>query len=200
VRVIGNDGNNRAFYPLAMRSILRARTHGVGPVEVAPNATPPVCRLVDYGKYATSNQEGQEARKHQHANQGQGDPAQPPRSTRYDFGVKLTTLIVFSLRGDEGENLVRFAPRMAHQEFAFQVVRKFIQEITPTAIRMPNPSCVVRVLNVMISRCPGTSEPRTRASQERRDVSKMRRARMVTRGVRREESSRESSVVRKRSA
>ena len=50
VRVIGDDGNQLGVHSLP-DAINMARAKGVDLVEIAPNATPPVCRLVDFGKY-----------------------------------------------------------------------------------------------------------------------------------------------------
>jgi len=68
---------------------------------------------------------------------------------------------------------LRFRGReMAHQEFGFQVVRKFIQEITPYGHPDAEPKLVGKGLNVMISRCPEQASQEPRPAQERRDVSR----------------------------
>lgn len=68
VRVIGIDGQQLGVISLA-DSINMARANGVDLVEIAATAVPPVCRLVDFGKYRYEQaKKDKEARKHQHAN------------------------------------------------------------------------------------------------------------------------------------
>jgi len=67
VRVIGDDGKQLGVLPLGTALTL-ARASGVDLVEIAPNATPPVCRLVDFGKFrCEQSKKDKESRKHQHA-------------------------------------------------------------------------------------------------------------------------------------
>src|SRR4029434_11029303 len=68
VRVIDDAGQQLGVLPLG-DAINLARSRGVDLVEVAPNAVPPVCRVVDFGKYKYEQEKRQkENRKHQHAN------------------------------------------------------------------------------------------------------------------------------------
>ena len=67
VRVIGVDGKQLGVIPLS-DAINLARTHAVDLVEISPNAVPPVCRLVDFGKYRYEiAKKEKESKKHQHA-------------------------------------------------------------------------------------------------------------------------------------
>ena len=67
VRVIGTDGKQLGVLSLG-EALNLARANGVDLVEIAPNATPPVCRLVDYGKFRYEQAKREkESRKHQHA-------------------------------------------------------------------------------------------------------------------------------------
>ena len=94
VRVIGPEGNQFGVLPLA-DAINLARQHAVDLVEIAPNATPPVCRLVDYGKYRyEQSKKDKEAKKHQHANKVK-EIQLSPSIDPHDFGVKLSHAIDF---------------------------------------------------------------------------------------------------------
>ena len=67
VRVIGPDSKQQGVYPLNEALIL-ARQHGVDLVEISANAVPPVCRLVEIGKFRYEQaKKEKESRKHQHA-------------------------------------------------------------------------------------------------------------------------------------
>ena len=66
--MIGVDGKQLGVISLA-EALTQARTNGVDLVEIAPNATPPVCRLVDFGKFRYEQaKKDKESKKHQHAN------------------------------------------------------------------------------------------------------------------------------------
>ena len=68
VRVIGLDGRQLGVIALS-DAITMARNAGVDLVEIAPNANPPVCRVVDFGKYRYElAKKEKESKKHQHAN------------------------------------------------------------------------------------------------------------------------------------
>ena len=68
VRVIGPSGQQLGVITLA-EALTLARQHAVDLVEIAPNAVPPVCRLVDFGKFRyEQSKKDKDSKKHQHAN------------------------------------------------------------------------------------------------------------------------------------
>lgn len=154
VRVIGIDGSQAGVMSLN-DAISLARRHGVDLVEVAPNATPPVCRVVDFGKfrYEQSKKE-KESKKHQHANKVK-EIQLSPNIDPHDFGVKLTHAIDFLCEEMKVKLSLRFRGReMAHQEFGFQVVNKFISETAPYGHADSPPKLTGRAINVMLSPHP----------------------------------------------
>src|SRR5436189_671288 len=154
VRVIGAEGNQLGVFPLG-DAINMARQAGVDLVEIAPNATPPVCRLVDYGKfrYEQSKKE-KEARKHQHANKVK-EIQLSPTIDPHDFGVKLNHAIGFLCEDMKVKATLRFRGReMAHQEFGFQVVKKFIRELAPYGHPDAEPKLIGKGINLMLSPLP----------------------------------------------
>ena len=94
VRVIGGDGSQLGVLSL-QDALNRARVEGVDLVEIAPTANPPVCRLVDYGKfrYEQSKKE-KESKKRQHATKVK-EIQLSPGIDPHDFGVKLNHAIEF---------------------------------------------------------------------------------------------------------
>src|SRR5205814_10729096 len=109
-----------------------ARANGVDLVEIAPNAVPPVCRLVDYGKFRYEQaKKDKEAKKHQHANRVKEIQLRAAIDP-HDFGVKLSHAIDFLCEEMKVKVTLKFRGReMAHQEYGFQVVQKFINEVAP---------------------------------------------------------------------
>lgn len=154
VRVIGDDGNQLGIHSLP-DAINMARARGVDLVEIAPNATPPVCRLVDFGKfrYEQSKKE-KEAKKHQHANKVK-EIQLSPGIDPHDFGVKLQHAIDFLCDEMKVKVTLRFRGReLAHKEFGFQQVEKFIKEITPFGHPDAPPKLIGKGINVMLSPLP----------------------------------------------
>ena len=129
-----------------------ARTNGVDLVEVAPNAVPPVCRLVDYGKYQYEQQKkAKESKKHQHSNKVK-EIQLSPSIDPHDFQVKLNHAIEFLCEEMKVKVTLRFRGReMAHKEFGFQTVEKFIKEASPYGHPDAAPKLIGKGLNVMIS-------------------------------------------------
>ena len=87
-------------------------------VEVAPNATPPVCRLMDYGKFRYQEQKkAQEAKAKQKVVQVK-EVKFRPATDENDFQTKLRSLVRFLGDGDKAKVTLRFRGReMAHQHF-----------------------------------------------------------------------------------
>jgi translation initiation factor IF-3 len=156
VRVIGVDGEQAGVMPLA-DAIRQAQAVGVDLVEIAPNATPPVCRIVDYGKYRYEQAKREkESKKHQHANKVK-EVQLSPGIDPHDFSVKLNHAVDFLCEDMKVKVTLRFRGReMAHKEFGFQQVEKFLKELTPWGHPDFAPKLIGKGINVMVSPLPRT--------------------------------------------
>ena len=132
-----------------------ARAAGVDLVEIAPNATPPVCRLVDFGKFRyEQSKKDKESRKHQHANKVK-EIQLSPKIDPHDLGVKLTHAIDFLCEDMKVKVVLKFRGReMAHTEFGFQLIEKFLKDTAPFSHPDSPPKLVGRAINVMLSPLP----------------------------------------------
>jgi translation initiation factor IF-3 len=154
VRVIDADQKNLGVISLG-EAITLARAKGVDLVEIAPNAAPPVCRLVDFGKYRyeLAKQE-KEARKHQHANKVK-EIQLSPNIDPHDFGVKLQHAINFLCEDMKVKVTLRFRGReMAHKEFGFQQVEKLVKSLTSYGHPDAPAKLIGKGINVMLSPLP----------------------------------------------
>ena len=160
VRVIGSDGKQLGVLSLG-EAINAARAEGVDLVEIAPNATPPVCRLVDYGKFRyEQSKKDKESRKHHHANKVK-EIQLSPSIDPHDLSVKLTHAIDFLCEEMKVKVTLRFRGReMAHQEFGFQVVKDFMEKIAPYGHPDSEPKLIGRGINVMVSPLPRNKRAR----------------------------------------
>jgi translation initiation factor IF-3 len=160
VRIIGVDGNQLGVMPLG-EALTMARTHGVDLVEIAPNATPPVCRLVDYGKYRYEQaKRDKESKKHQHANRVK-EVQLSPKIDPHDLGVKIGHAVEFLCEDMKVKVTLKFRGReMAHTEVGFQVVKKFLAEIAGYGHPDFEPKLIGRGINVMITPLPRNKRAR----------------------------------------
>lgn len=124
VRLIDIDGEQVGVVALAVANEL-AEEKGVDLVEIAPGAKPPVCRLMDYGKYCY-----QESKKRHDAKLKQKqiqikEVKFRPNTDEGDYNIKLRNLINFLTDGDKVKITLRFRGReMAHQEFGVRLLER----------------------------------------------------------------------------
>ena len=154
VRVIGTQNQQVGVLSLS-DAINMARQHGVDLVEIAPNATPPVCRLVDYGKFRYEQaKKDKEGKKHQHANKVK-EIQLSPSIDPHDLGVKLSHAIDFMCEDMKVKLTLRFRGReMMHKEFGFQVINNFIKDVAPYGHPDAPPKLIGKGVNVMLSPLP----------------------------------------------
>jgi len=160
VRVIGIDGRQLGVLGLG-EALTLARSNGVDLVEIAPNATPPVCRLVDFGKFRYEQaKRDKESKKHQHATRVK-ELQLSPKIDPHDLKVKLEHAIDFLCEEMKVKVTLKFRGReMAHTEFGFQVVNQFIQEIASFGHPDFEPKLNGRAINLMISPLPRNKRAR----------------------------------------
>ena len=154
VRVIGFDGKQAGVMPLT-DALNLARHHGVDLVEIAATAVPPVCRVVDFGKYRYEQaKKDKDSKKHQHASMVK-EVQLSPRIDPHDLGIKVTHAVDFLCEDMKVKVALKFRGReMAHTEVGFQVMNKFIGEIAPYGNPDFPPKLIGRGINVMISPLP----------------------------------------------
>lgn len=154
VRVIGPDGKQLGVF-LLNDALNLARQHGVDLVEISANAVPPVCRIVEIGKYRYElSKKEKESRKHQHASTVK-EVQLSPRIDPHDLGIKLQHAIDFLCEDMKVKVALKFRGReMAHTEVGFEVINKFIAEIAPYGHPDFQPKLVGRAINLMISPLP----------------------------------------------
>lgn len=107
-----------------------ARDAGLDLVEVSPNVDPPVCKILDFGKYKFEAQKKANAARKKQKVQGIKELKMRPNIDVHDYDVKLKALHRFIGTGDKVKMTIRFRGReMAHQELGLDVLKR-IQEDT----------------------------------------------------------------------
>jgi translation initiation factor IF-3 len=124
VHLIDKDGQNLGNVPIA-DALAKAQEAGLDLVEISPNATPPVCKLLDYGKYKYQEQKKQaEARKKQKVVEVKEIKFRPMIDD-HDYQVKMRSMQRFFEEGDKVKVTLRFRGReMAHQELGVQLLNR----------------------------------------------------------------------------
>jgi translation initiation factor IF-3 len=128
VQLIDENGENLGT--ISKRdAITRAEEAGLDLVEVAGNASPPVCKIMDFGKYKYQAQKkAAEARKKQKTVEVKEIKLRPNIDT-HDYDVKLRAMKRFFEEGDKVKVTLRFRGReMAHQDLGMQLLMKVKQE------------------------------------------------------------------------
>ena len=174
VRVIGFDGSQLGVM-LLNDAINLARQAAVDLVEIAPNAVPPVCRVVDFGKYRYElAKKEKESKKHQHASTVK-EIQLSPRIDPHDLSVKVGHAIDFLCEDMKVKVTLRFRGReMQHTEFGFEVVKKFIAVLEPYGHPDFPPKMIGRGINMMMSPLPRNKRAKNpRTVEESRGTSKV---------------------------
>ena len=154
VRVIGPDGQQVGVIDLAV-AINMARAQGLDLVEIAATANPPVCRIVDFGKFKYEMaKKDNESKKTQHANLVK-EVQLTPRIDPHDLGIKLDHAVGFLCEDMKVKVALRFRGReMAHTEIGRAVVDKFLKDISPWGVADFPPKLIGKSINVMVSPLP----------------------------------------------
>ncbi len=131
MRLIDQNGEQMGVVSL-MQARRIAEEAELDLVEISPNAKPPVCRVMDYGKFRFEQAKKQsEARKKQKQIQVKEIKFRPG-TDEGDYQVKLRNLIRFLSDGDKAKVTLRFRGReMAHQELGVQLLKRVEDDLTP---------------------------------------------------------------------
>ncbi len=128
VLVIDENGEKRGVLPIE-EALALAEEAGLDLVEVAPNAEPPVCKILDYGKYKYQAQKrAAEARKKQKTIEVKEVKMRPTIDT-HDYEVKMRNLRKFLSKGDKVKVTIRFRGReLAHTELGRELMERVLAD------------------------------------------------------------------------
>ncbi len=129
IRVISSKGDQLGIMaPSAALQI--AEDEGLDLVEVAPKAEPPVCRIMDYGKYRYQmSKRAKESKKHQHTVTVK-EIKYRPKTGEHDYENKTKHVREFLQQGNKVKVTIMFRGReMAHPEFGREILEKVVQDV-----------------------------------------------------------------------
>ncbi len=155
VRVIGEDGAQIGVLPVR-EALALAQSRGLDLVEVAATSRPPVCRVMDYGKFKyEQNRRARKAKKKQHQMQLK-EVKMRPKIEEHDYDFKIQHARAFLGERDKVKLTITFRGReIAHQDLGYKLIQRAIADLaeqatvespprsegrTLTAVLMPKPS------------------------------------------------------------
>lgn len=156
VRLIDHEGNQRGIVPI-VEALAIAHEVGLDLVEVAPNASPPVCKLIDYGKYKFElEKKTRESKKTQKLTKLKEIRMQP-KIEEHDLEFKTKHIKAFLSEGDKVKVTVRFRGReLAHTELGRDVLDSVLKLLEDGYVLEKEPSMEGRFMSMIIS--PKTSK------------------------------------------
>ena len=133
-------------------ALAKAEEAGLDLVKISPKATPPVCKLMDYGKFKfEQSKREKEARKNQHVVEIK-EVRMSPGIDVNDFNVKLRNAQKFLAEGNRVKATVRFRGReMAHTDIGRKLLMKFAEDCAEVAVMDKEPKLDGRHMNMFLS-------------------------------------------------
>ena len=124
VRLIGADGEQVGIVPIS-QALQAAQDVKLDLVEIAPQANPVVCKILDYGKHVFEAKKGKAAAKKKQRRMHVKEMKFRPGTEEGDYQVKLRNLTRFLSDGDKAKVTMRFRGReMAHQELGLELLKR----------------------------------------------------------------------------
>lgn len=134
VRLIDQEGTQLGIVPIE-EARKTAETAGLDLVEIAADAEPVVCKIMDYGRYIFDAKKQKNAAKKKQKIIQVKEVKFRPGTEEGDYQVKLRNLIRFLEHGDKGKVTLRFRGReMAHQEIGMELIKRIEADLEPLAV------------------------------------------------------------------
>ncbi|MCL6481120.1 MAG: translation initiation factor IF-3 [Firmicutes bacterium] len=165
VRVIDEEGNQLGVMP-PYEALKLAREAGLDLVEISPNADPPVCKIVDYGRYRyQQSKKEHEQRKHQRAGQIK-EVKLRPSTAEHDYQVRKNHIEEFLSRGLKVRVMIFHRGReMAHPEVGREKMQRLLKDLEHVAQVEVPPRMEANILFALLAPKKGLSRRSTSSAQ-----------------------------------
>jgi translation initiation factor IF-3 len=172
VRLVGENGEQLGTMPLYQAREV-AKSHGLDLVEVAPTAVPPVCRLLDYGKFKY-----EQAKKERNSRKSQKivllrEIRLRPKIGEHDFEAKARTAIKLLGEGDKVKVTVMFRGReITHPDLGRKLLLKMAESLKDAGTVDGQPMMEERRMNIVLSplAVPPKAKPKVKQEVETTDA------------------------------
>lgn len=131
---MGPDGEQLGVKPLP-EALSRAREQELDLVEVAPNANPPVCRIMDYGRYLYEQEQRRRQSKRKATNVVIKEMKFRPKIDEHDYTTKMKHVVRFLGEGNKVKLTIMFRGReMAHPELGMKILNRVAEDVAEFAV------------------------------------------------------------------
>ncbi len=172
VRLVDEEGNQVGVVATAVAMDM-ARERGLDLVEVSPNARPPVCRIMDFGKYKyEQSKKAKLARQKQKAHQITVKEVQfRPKTDEHDYRFKVRNILKFLGHRDKVKVVLRFRGReMSHMEFGMKTLERVLEDLEDFAVVEQKPKQEGRNVVMILSPGPGIDKMAEESKKEATDA------------------------------
>ena len=139
VQVIGSDGNNHGVLPIK-KALELAKQEELDLIEIAPNANPPVCKIMDMGKYKYDLQKKASQQKKKQKTFSLKEIKLRPGTEIHDYNFKIKNAKKFITKGNKVKFTVKFKGReMQHVELGKNLMNRIIEDTKEIAKVETNP-------------------------------------------------------------
>jgi translation initiation factor IF-3 len=158
VRVIDSDGKQLGVIPTS-QALGNAQQQGMDLVEIAPNATPPVCKIVEYGKYKYEQEKKErESRKHQHAGKVKEIKLRL-NIDDHDYNTKLNHMRDFLSENMKVKVSLYFRGREnAHPEYGQELMQRVIRDLEGVGHAEVPPKQMGKSIHMMLGAARGAAK------------------------------------------
>ena len=130
MRLVGKDGNQIGIVPRSV-ALAEAKKDGMDLVLIAPDSTPPVCKVLDYGKHIFDLKKTRAAQKRKQRQTQVKEIKFRPGTDEADYQIKLRNLERFLTDGDKAKISMRFRGReMQHPELGMKVLKRVEEDLS----------------------------------------------------------------------
>lgn len=146
----------------------RAREAGLDLVEVSPTARPPVCRILDYGKYKYNlAKKAADSKKKQHTISVKGMRYRP-KTEEHDYQFKLKHVRSFLEQGNKVKCFVLFRGReKAHTEFGRKILDRLVEDLQDIAIIESMPKMEGHSMNMLVAPLTGQNKKKDKSRDKK---------------------------------
>ncbi|MFP4316655.1 MAG: translation initiation factor IF-3 [Desulfovibrionales bacterium] len=151
VRVVADDGNQLGIMSVP-EALDVAKSKGLDLVEVAPSADPPVCRIMDYGKFRYEQQKKQQEAKKKQTTIQLKEIKFRPKTDEHDFQTKVKHIRRFLSAGDRCKVTIFFRGReIVHKDRGKEILDRVVQELSDIAKVEQTPTFEGRTMSLILA-------------------------------------------------
>ena len=152
--MISETGDQLGIMPTP-DAIRVAGEKGMDLVEVSPTSRPPVCRIMDYGKYKYTQKKKAQSAKKKAITQSVKEVKLRPKTEEHDYQFKLKHINRFLLDGNKAKVTIRFRGReMAHKDIGMEMLKRIVQDVGDMATVASEPAMEGRLLQMVLAPSP----------------------------------------------